>query len=315
MLFKYTHADESGSKRTGEIAAASRNEAMSKLRSLGIAPIKLQELTKAPKKSAPVISASVRNLCIAVLTAITIAVALMCTNLFRDNVEPTAQVGAMKATAHLKRVKPSPSDQHQDVQHEEPAIPRPVPAEKPSDWDYMSKRERSEWMRENRPIDTNTVISTAPVVSSFRKKKSGKRPNFNNYVQSELAHYVIPGTILPPPDYITDEQAREAFDVPIEYLIDDSAATLEEKQTVSEMLQELREFMDAGGHANEYFQQLYARQEAEGEAIQTARHEVRLLLEEGRIDDARETLEAFNAYLAEKGIPPINVKVPSRFIQ
>lgn len=192
---------------------------------------------------------------------------------------------------------------------------RPKPPGKPADWAFMSKRERIEWLRENRPIDTNTIVSTAPVISSFRRKKTGRRPNFENYVQSELAHYVVPGRDLPPPDRITDEQAREALETEIVYLEDDSEATIEEKQAVEDMLGELKAFMDAGGHADEYFQKLYARQQLEGEAVQTVRQEVRALLEEGKIDEARETLVAFNEYLAEKGIPPVDIKLSRKYIE
>ena len=192
-------------------------------------------------------------------------------------------------------------------------VSRPKPPSKPADWAFMSKRERSEWMRKNCPIDTNTVVSTAPVISSFRRKKNGRRPNFENYVQSELAHYVVPGRDLPPPDYISDEQAREALATPVVYLEDDSDEVREEKQVVEDMLSELRQFMEAGGHADEYFQKLYARQELEGEAVQTVRREVRALLEEGSIDEAREALIAFNAYLKEKGIPPIDIKLSQKY--
>lgn len=315
MLFKYTFTSNDGSRKTSETEATARSEAMAKLRLLGIVPIKLEEHRKKATSRRIISTASARKIIVISILSIVAVVALVCINLANTKDITSTSAGTRKLTDPLespsRQIKAETAPRHIGALSQIEAMPRP----KPDDWDLMSKRERSDWMRENRPIDMDTVISTAPVVSSFRKNKSGRKPNFGNYVQSELAHYVMPGRILPPPDYITDEQAREAFDVPIEYLIDDSEATLEEKQTVSEMLQELREFMDAGGHANEYFQQLYARQEAEGEAIQTARHEVRLLLEEGRLDDARETLEAFNAYLAEKGIPPINVKVPSRFIQ
>ena len=187
--------------------------------------------------------------------------------------------------------------------------------EKPADWKYLSKRERRAWMRENRPIDTNTVISTAPVISSFRRKKNGRKPNFENYVQSELAHYVVPGRDMPPPDYISDEQALEAIETPVIYLEDDSAEVREEKQAVEDMLSELRKYMEAGGHADEYFQKLYARQELEGEAVQTVRREVRALLEEGKIDDAQETLIAFNEYLKSKGIPPVDIKLSQKFYE
>ena len=132
---------------------------------------------------------------------------------------------------------------------------------------------------------------------------------FHNMVQSDLVQYARPGEFAVPVNpNITDEQAWEAINSPIEFHYNDTDTQLEEKQFVKDMMAELKKYMENGGHARDYFAQFHHQQEMEAEIMLKTRQEVHDILNSGDVEGARQALEAYNAYRKEKGLPAMRIR-------
>lgn len=137
-------------------------------------------------------------------------------------------------------------------------------------------------------------------------------PVFSNLTQEAMAPYLELGADVIPIDRISDEEARIAIDTPIDFKYDDPDELLEKKQGVKEMLEELKQFMNDGGHAQEYFDRLASRQALELEAMDEVRNQVRKLEKEGDVEGAKEALEVYNKYLEGKGLPRIHMRIRNK---
>lgn len=144
-----------------------------------------------------------------------------------------------------------------------------------------------------------------PMPSSYQKE--GKRI-FDHSVHSMIANYIRPGISMPPPEPVSDAEALEAVITPIRDLESDDEETLEKKECVRQMLKELKQYLEDGKTANQFFRDLDRRQEMEAFAVQETRNNVLELVNQGKIIEAKETLDAYNKYLKEKGLPTVRVK-------
>ena len=166
-----------------------------------------------------------------------------------------------------------------------------------------------------RIADMSSAVTNDPdrdVVSDLRVDISKAKPMFGNPVQAELANYIHPGRDVPPPDRVSDEDALKAADTPIKYGFDDPVDVLEQKKAVEDLLVEMKEYIQQGGHANDFFEKLQQRQELEGEAVAQVRNNVNELIDKGDTDGAQLALDEYNKYLQAKGIPPVRIKRLSR---
>lgn len=130
-------------------------------------------------------------------------------------------------------------------------------------------------------------------------------PRYRNILQGQLAEFAWSGQFVGVPDPMTDKEARKMLEEPIEILASDSDEVAAEKQTVMAMQKELKEYMDNGGHADDYFMQLMRRQDAEAETVREARSQIRDLYKSGDIELGDQALVKFNEYLKGKGLPAI----------
>ena len=132
---------------------------------------------------------------------------------------------------------------------------------------------------------------------------------FHNMVQSDLVQYARPGEFAVPVNpNITDEQAWEAINTPINFHYNDTDQQIEEKQFVRDMMTELKEYMEKGGHARDYFAELHHRQEMETDLMLKTRQNVHEILNSGDVEGARAALEAYNRVRREKGLPEMRVR-------
>lgn len=136
----------------------------------------------------------------------------------------------------------------------------------------------------------------------------GRKPIFENEIHAMLANYSIPGVPMPPPERVSDAVAIAACAEPILDSPDDDDATLKKKEAVRVMQRQLKEYLDSGKSANEFFADLDQRQEMESIAVAETRSQVLALVREGRLEDAEKTLSAYNEYLKSKGMLPVEVK-------
>ena len=82
---------------------------------------------------------------------------------------------------------------------------------------------------------------------------------------------------------------------------------LEEKKAVEELQEQLREWMDKGGHAMKFMQMLEERQERESEAMTEIQRNVLELCKEGDAETAQAALDKYNAYLESQGMPKMKM--------
>lgn len=146
-----------------------------------------------------------------------------------------------------------------------------------------------------------------------RRFKDQPKPEPRDYSQRRykssatclMAQYAVPGEMASPPGPISDREAVGFLEEKIEIAPDDTERDIEEKEYLVELQAEFREYMKNGGKAEAFFNKAYERQQIEREAVETAKREIRALVQEGKDEDARTALETYNKYLQEKGIRPI----------
>lgn len=317
MTFIVSYRGTDGAVRSETVDAPSRAACLAQIHSRGISPISIVEdgsaVAQRPFKGRGVKyfakhkSASKRfGLLLAGGIAIVVVGCFWLWIASRGHADnnkqrmPTTAISQPKPHTGKSPLDPEPKDES----------PKYVPTPLPADWDVMTKQERAEWRKEdavNNPKPPQPAPTTFSA-SSLRRKKDAPPPVFNNQIHSDLANYIVPGHDIPPPGRISDAEALEAANIEIVFYDTDSDSVREEKQTVVDMLQEMKEYIEQGGHANDYFEKLAQRQSLEAEAVTEARRNVRALIREGRIEDAKEALDTYNAYLNTKGVPPIRVK-------
>ena len=78
------------------------------------------------------------------------------------------------------------------------------------------------------------------------------------------------------------------------------------------MLAELKDYMDKGGHASDYFLQLESRQVLESDGMQIVREKVREMERQGDYAGAVEALDVFNKYLEGKGLPKVHMRIRNK---
>lgn len=175
---------------------------------------------------------------------------------------------------------------------------------------FMTEKPRSEWDSREVAIAYQWYAKDpANRIEGIDMKDRIPPPVFSNQVQEAMAPYLEIGADVLPIGRISDDEALEAIDTPIVFNHDDPDDLLERKQGVKKMLAELKECMDQGGHAQDYFLKLESRQSLEFDTMQEVRNQVRSLEKEGDDEGAREALEAYNKYLESKGLPRIHMKI------
>ena len=130
-------------------------------------------------------------------------------------------------------------------------------------------------------------------------------PRYKNNLQQQLSEYAWSGRFVGVPDPISNKEARKLVEDPVEILPDDPPEVRQEKETVRAMQAELKEYMENGGRADDYFMKLMKRQDAENETIREARKQIRELCKAGDFELAEQAQAKFNEYLKGKGLPPL----------
>lgn len=151
---------------------------------------------------------------------------------------------------------------------------------------------------------SKTGIDKRPIVEED-KVAEVRLSRYSNRLHQELAKYAHPGMNCDTPDGIDDKMALELCEEKIKYNFDDSDEVLAEKKAIENMVEELKEYMANGGHAQQYFMELMERQDAEYEAMQTAKKHITELCKNGDVELAQEALDRYNAYLNSKGLPEV----------
>ena len=98
---------------------------------------------------------------------------------------------------------------------------------------------------------------------------------------------------------------------PTEFFDDDTPEDLKKRQTVAEMKSMVSDYINAGGDFKDFVQEVQAFSAKERRFHATGLSEVVKAIQDGRIEDARQTVEAMNKLTEENGYSPL--MIPARY--
>lgn len=315
MVYRVKYIGSNGKAVQEEIEADSRTACFAKLKSRGITPIAVEKtgicamarqgvagLQQWRKWRYLGYGAAVAGICVGVML------------MFRDGELAEEPAAAMVSPQKVKMTPPQASQAtHEGVEVSNTSAEAAMPP-------AAQRRTVSQGSPRRRP--RNPAIAAAlscagqpPLVdmtSPDAPEGVERRHNGVEYgtrLQAQLAQYATPGQFVGTPDPFTDAEALEFCQIPVEFSVEDSEEVLAQKETVRQLQGELKEYIQNGGHANDYMMELMRRQDAEFETLQTVRQDVIKMCRDGQIREAEQALEAYNRYLADKGLPPVSFNV------
>jgi len=294
MTFTYVYRDTSGIRRTGSIDATDRAAAFSALRARGINPLSVDAGTP----SSPSGFRFSRVIILSLVLAATVAgVFYIFISGEKGRVGPKPERKKPVATENAAQ----PNAMVNAPKKEKKVYTPPPPVKDPPGKVKPTPDGGSIGM-----LPDGTTVKLMP--RNTPKDGEGRRRLFSNDLHAFMAAYTVPGTLVPPMPMFSDEFVLNACMAPIVDAEDDSEDDREIKSVVREMLVELKQYLKDGKSAGEYFAALQARQNLEADAVRSTQREVNMLITEGKYEEARDTLDAYNAYLEKKNIPPVHVK-------
>lgn len=229
------------------------------------------------------------------------------------NSKPPQSDTASTSTSPIREVKPAPP----------PKAPDPLDDPKWAGLDktrikkcpngryvYVPRRGEDRFPGERAQALALLGGSKNTIICDRRPKEDPEHPwMFHNIVQSDMVQFARPGEFaVPISPSISDKAAWEAINTPVEFHKNDTDRQIEEKQFVIDMLKQLKEHMEAGGHAKDYFHEYEKRQEFEHELMQQSINDVHSLINKGDLEGARTALEVYNRHRAERGLPIMRVR-------
>ena len=299
MTFTVTYRGADGTIREETVESQSRSACLTEAKRRGISPIRVREGGNAAAGK------RARRLPVKWFLGV-----ILC----------TAAVGASLVLLYGRKEKviPEPeSRRNAQIKTVTPKIPpaQPVPEpvqketiEKPKFMDTVPYSEMTTHQKRDRARYLAKL--------ALRDKKFGvdvqtadpnDKPMLTNAVHMSFIKYMQPGSMVPPPMFISDKEAYAACSIPVNYSIDDSEEVLLWKSQVEEQLKEMKGYMDQGHSAMEYYELLDRRQQTEAATMNEARTAIYELTREGKYEEAEETVNAFNEYLRGKGLPTIKL--------
>ena len=308
MTYTATYRATDGSMRTTTVEAANRSAALAELKTRGITALSLKE-GGAPAASGNGPGWRVWAVCALLATA----AALGAWWWF---------AGGSPTPSRPAPAKPAPEKKHKPVAVAKPPVapkPQAVPAAtNEAASGRHGRRHAPVYDANGKRVFKNPDSPVArswrsrhgqPPLVDFREKEdpNAPPPRYSNSLQFNLAEFAVPGRATGGADPITDKEAREFLKQKIEFLFDDSEKVLEEKQAVAELQEQLREWMDNGGHAMKFMKMLEARQEKESEAMMEVQKNVMEFCKAGDGEAASAALEKYNAYLESQGMPKMKM--------
>ena len=313
MLFEVTYRNQAGACIAETVEAVDRNACFEHLRVRKITPLSVKILsgTSSQKgKSARKMSRITILVSTFVFVVITVVTAWISWKDEKKEVANTTPVSTKKQLMTKAFVHPAKSNIPQELpeSHPEnvptvsPVAPRPKPDYVTKPLGELTSREKAlrfQWLAQ----DTNNCVR------GIDMSERVPPPVYSNIIQEAIAPYTIPGADCLPFPPISDEKARAAIATKIYFNENDSEELTEQKKTVEAILSELKEYMDNGGHARDYFAKLEERQQLESETMKTVRADIMRLRSEGDWEGAKFAQDEYNKYLKSKGLPLLHMRV------
>ena len=313
MQFEVTYRNQVGACITEIVEAVDRNACFEQLRARKITPLSVKTSSGTVSQRGKHTRKMARTaifVSIFVLVVITFVTAwIICTD-DKKKITTTLPVSTKRQSMTKVFDRPAKSDVPHEVpeSHPEnvpavsPAAPRPKPDYVTKPLGELTSREKAlrfQWLAQ----DTNNCVR------GIDMRERVPPPVYSNIIQEAIAPYTIPGADCLPFPPISDEKARVAIATKIYFNENDSEELTEQKKTVEAILRELKEYMDNGGHARDYFAKLEERQQIESETMKTVRADIMRMRSEGDWEGAKLAQDEYNKYLKSKGLPLLHMRV------
>ena len=301
--YRYTARDSNGVLARGVLAAASRPDALDRLRRDGLMPVDVKEDSIGQGQRSRWANLIARRWPgIASVVALSALTACLLVRLPQKPSAPPQAHAAPRQTSQLRHQDAAFADTvtHVDGTSDgDPVAPSPPPRMPDIEQPFV----RATLPTASEP--PGAMASGEPENPELKPEK--KEPLFRRETEQMLALYVRPGMVVPPtplsPDIERDAIASLSEDIVITG--DDTPENEQQKELVAWMKEDMRKFLAGGGTAREFFQMMEKRQEEEAELLLEAR---RILYELAKGGDSTATLEAhreLNEVLNTKGIAPL----------
>ena len=305
MKFTVAYRNERGALMEETVEAKSRNECLALMRMRGIVPSNIKEEdfgSRRAHRGGGRPKCGVKTMIWGLFAAFAALIAACSWWWLSAGQVRIPSAEASKKTALPKEVKPA------RAQRLSPEPERKEKIEKPKFMDTVpysemtthQKRDRARYLAKLALRDNKFGVDV-------QTADPNDKPMLTNAIHMSFIKYMQPGSMVPPPMVISDEEAYAACSMPVNYSIDDSEEVLLWKSQVEEQLKEMKAYMDQGHSAMEYYELLDRRQQTEAATMNEARTTIYELTRQGKYDEAEETVNAFNAYLSGKGLPTIRL--------
>lgn len=329
--FNYSARDAKGRATQGTIEAESRAAAIAALRQQGVVPLSLSEGGRPapaaiPRKLPPL---SRRTLLLS-LTLIVAVAALLLPRLRRagaPDATPTALRQPLEggAPSSPQRISPAGTPDAAPAPTGAPGA-APAPSGAPGALPTAATAATARPQRPKPEYRTFNVkgreikLSTASIIdltgTNRPPAEPPPQPLFEREAENRLALYTTPGRSVPPPPPLSDQEleqaAAEALKAEIIIHPDDSPEVVAEKERVALLKEELRHYIAEGGTSHDFFNALAQRQREEAALSHDARTILLELIRADQLEEARALYDEANLFLAEEGLPPVQLPRPLR---
>ena len=271
----------------------------------GSTPVKPKAAAKKPSP--------IRGLIAGLVTVVVLGVA--CYFIFGTSTDAPKRMDERSKKGLIKEVAPATTDRVVQVQKEQEEVKRdPWKKDKDGYYHYISA-EGKERRTKNRLVIAALTSDKPGVQAPHLIRDEEKNPSrYKSEMQGELLQFLRPGKFFDISRNYKDDEALKMCETPIVYNFDDPDDVLEEKKAMEDLCKDMAQYIRNGGHADDYLGQLAHRQQLEREAIQTTKTEVMKLAREGKLEEARSALAAYNKFLEEKSIPPLSMEKSMQFM-
>ena len=312
MVFVVKYRGRDGAMSEAEIEAADRAGCVAECRRRGISPMGILERKRGKSAASPKGSPGQRRLTgkAAILAAVALIAVVGGVWLWVATAREDASPPKMEKPAKPKVEKPkAEKPEAKEAVTNAPAVAAATGSvEKVVQTPMGEKRVK---VRYSKAVQAALASADTPPIVDLRPPPPDPNapppppPRYKNSLHQQLSEYAWSGRFVGVPDPISNKEARKLVEEPVEFLPDDTPEVRQEKETVAAMQNELKEYMENGGRANDYFMKLMQRQDAENETIREARRQIRELCKVGDFELAEQTRTKFNEYLKGKGLPPL----------
>lgn len=318
--FTYTVRNQTGALQNGTIQAASRSEALARLRALGVVTVSIAEGTGAINKVMPQTLVANKSYALIMTRRVGVLAGVAVIGLILVAVSAFMRGSSVKPAA----VKPMTVVTNQIVSVTNTVV-HPTPFAKLVTTEPTTQGVKKVWQKKAqaltfpppRPGVKTHVVTRKGVfeVTSDGTTNQLERinPLFDNPFENMLGSIVTPGGFFIPAviNRMSEQEIMEILKRPITIFSDDSEEVQAKKEAVAALKAAMVEYIDKGGSYQTYIAEMQNVVREERTLTTEGRRGVMTLLLSGNVEGAKEYYKTANEALQAKGLPPM--KIPERY--